>query len=1163
MSNFQFLESAFPALAETAIGAEKLVYIYPQAALMCARQSLESLVFWLYKYDKKLTQPFDASLHNLINQPKFQEIIPPYILSKMDVIRMAGNNAVHGKKFNSLKTEDAVKTISELFMVYIWFERTYGAVAKDRSQQILFNPNLIPNGNADQSIKADSSIRADREQLQKQTEMFEKQLAEKHQALKQQEQKLFELSASLEEREKLLANIDAELALKRQQVEQAKVANNAIPDTYDYNEADTRTYLIDLMLEEAGWEIGNTVKLEVPVTGMPSVSGEGFVDYVLYDADGLPLALVEAKRTTASPKMGEQQAKLYADCLEQATGQRPVIFYSNGYQTHIWNDIQGGPSRLVQGFYTQAELKRLIERRKNNPDLSSFPINETMVERYYQTTAIKSILAEFQQKKRAGLLIMATGTGKTRTAIALVDVLMRANVVQRVLFLADRNSLVNQATREFAKFFKSGASVFNLIDSKGEIGRINTCTYQTMIGLIDQLNEDGTRKYGTGTFDLIIIDEAHRSVYQKYGEIFKYFDSLLVGLTATPRDEVDRDTYALFGLETGVPTHYYDLDQAIADGFLVPPKAFSVPLKFMREGIKYSELSDQEKEHWENTDWGDQEAPEEVSASKINKQLFNTDTVDKMLKHLMENGIKVEGGDVLGKTIIFAVNQKHAEFIAERFNLSYPQYNGKFARIITHATKYAQSVIDDFSKKDLAEPQIAISVDMLDTGIDVPEVVNLVFFKAIRSKVKFMQMIGRGTRLCENLFAPESNKSEFYIFDYCSNFEYFEINPKGAIGSTVEPIGQRLFKARLNIMSLLKAPDYKQKNQLNEQQSKDLNAVQTDLCEGLRTEVAAMNQENFIVKTELEHVEKFKTAEAWENLDDLAMGTLREHISRLPNELPKETIEAKLFDMLCYNIELAVLEKNSKALEAYANRVIQISTQLETKSNIPVVAPHIALIQEIQSPEYWVDITLPILESMRKRIRGLVKLIEKTSSTVVYTMLEDELGTATEVNIPIVASGVNIAQYRKRVESFIKANENHITIAKLKKGLQLTPTDLTELERFIFDAQEVESKDKFEKCFGLGISLPQFIRSLVGLDSIAVKDAFSKFLVGTTYNANQIRFVEMIMEHLTKRGVMQATQLYEPPFSQIHYEGLDGVFNGKDADNIIGVVEAFNQSAVA
>lgn len=1151
MSNFQFLEQNFKPLADTAQGAEKLVHIYPQAAIMCARQSLESLLLWLYKYDRKLTQPYDASLYNLLHDKDFKGLVPSYVWDKMDVVRMAGNKAVHGKQFNQINSEEAVKVISHLFLIYIWFERTYGPVSIDRSKPILFMPHLIPNLEQDQ-------IKADKETLQKESKAFEQDYAEKHKALREQEKKLLERTANLEEREAMLAEVDAELAQKRAEVEAAKLANSKQPDPTDYKESETRAYKIDLLLAEAGWTMDKDIRVEVPVEGMPidasNKTGKGFVDYVLYDLDGLPIGLVEAKRTSINPERGQEQAKRYADCLEKATGQRPIIFYSNGYKTCLWDDFES-PPRQVHGFYTRTELKRLIERRKNNPNLNDFPVNPDIAGRYYQVRAIKALLKEFADKKRAGLLIMATGTGKTRTAVALVDVLMRANMVQKVLFLADRTPLVKQATNAFKANLPDCAPV-NLVEEKNKNGRVYLSTYHTMMGLIDEMNEDGTRKYGQGMFDLIIIDEAHRSVYQKFGEIFKYFDALLVGLTATPRNEVDRDTYGLFGLETGVPTDYYDLENAIADKFLVPPKAYSVPLKFVREGIKYDELSDAEKAHWDSLDWGEDQlgSPDEVSASQINKQLFNTDTIDKALKHLMEHGIKTEGGDRLGKTILFAVNQRHADLIAERFDHNYPHYKGHFARIITHATKHAQSLIDDFSKKNLPEPQIAISVDMLDTGIDVPEVVNLVFFKAVRSKVKFLQMIGRGTRLCPDLFAPGMDKEMFYIFDYCQNFEYFDENPDGAPASLSEPIGQRLFKIRVDIVNFL--------NSAHELKADD-KALVTTFSESLYFDVCAMNPNNFIVRNELEHVEHFQQRENWNQLDEIAIATLRENISKLPTEHSNgnDALEAKLFDLICYNLTLAILNKQDNARIFYIAKLMEIAEKLEAKSNIPVVQAQIVLIQEMQTEDFWQDITLTMINNLRIRIRDLVYLIDKQSSTIVYSMLDDEIGEMSEISIPIVNSGVNLAQYRKRVESFIKANEKHLTIAKLKNGKQLTPMDLEELERFVFAAEEVASQERFEACFGTTQTLPQFIRSLVGLDRAAVHAAFSNYLSGTTYNESQIRFVEMIIEHLTKRGMLELEQLYEPPFSQIHYKGLDGVFlNAQDADAIEDVVVKFNDS---
>ena len=534
---------------------------------------------------------------------------------------------------------------------------------------------------------------------------------------------------------------------------------------------------------------------------MPNNQGKGFVDYVLWADDGKPLAVVEAKRTKRDPRAGQQQAKLYADCLEQQFGQRPVIFYSNGYDHWLWDD-ERYPPRAVQGFLKKDELELLIQRRSTRQPLASAPIDPAIVERFYQTRAIRRIGETFEKDHaRKALIVMATGAGKTRTVIGLCDVLMRANWAKRVLFLADRVALVRQAVNAFKKHLPA-ASPVNLVTEKDKQGRVYVSTYPTMMGLIDE-TRDGQRRFGVGHFDLVIIDEAHRSVYQKYRAIFDYFDSLLVGLTATPKDEVDRNTYSLFELETGVPTDVYGLEEAVGDGFLVPPHAVTVPLKFQREGIKYDDLSEEDKDTWDALEWSeDGEVPDRVEAVAVNKWLFNKDTVDKVLEHLMTRGLKVAGGDRLGKTIVFAKNHAHAEFIADRFNANYPHYKGEFARVIDFTVEYAQSLIENFSKPDKA-PHIAISVDMLDTGIDVPEVVNLVFFKLVRSKTKFWQMLGRGTRLRPDLFGPGRHKEFFYVFDYCQNLEYFSQNPETTDGAAGESLGARLFGARLELIDQL------------------------------------------------------------------------------------------------------------------------------------------------------------------------------------------------------------------------------------------------------------------------------------------------------------------------------------------------------------------------
>lgn len=1159
MSNFQFLAPEFKALLEPAQGAEQLVYSDPRACCMRTRHALEQAVHWLYEHDRDLRMPYDRSLNALLSNRDFEDLPPPQVLQKMRLIQKAGNQAVHGS--GAIGFSDSMKLLRELFHVLFWLARTYTRASDPKAIVASFDDKRVP-----QLVSSSDAATFTREELKKQEARFQQQIAEQHAALEKREAAIAEQAATLAEREALLAQVNADLAAARAELAKAKAANIAVPDTHDYDEADTRRFFIDVLLREAGWEDGKNLSCEVPLKGMPNKANEGFADYVLWGADGKPLAVVEAKSSLKDPEIGRQQAKLYADCLEAEKGQRPLIFYTNGNHTWLWDDRRA-PPREVQGFYTRAELELAVQRRQLQGDVRKLPINANIVGRPYQQRAIRAMAEALANGRRAGLLTMATGTGKTRTAIALVELLMRANWVKRVLFLADRVALVNQAVSAFKEHLPDSNPV-NLVTEKNGQGRVYLSTYPTMMGLIDEMDGE-QRRYGIGHFDLVIIDEAHRSVYQKYGAIFRYFDSYLVGLTATPRDEVDRDTYHLFGLETGVPTDAYSLDEAVAAGYLVPPKAHSVPIKFVREGIRYDELSDVEKEHWESLDWGDRadedgEAPAEVLASEVNKQLFNEHTVDLMLQHLMQHGLKVDGGELIGKTIIFAVNKEHAKFIARRFDHHYPQYKGEFARVIVHGEPYVQTLIDAFGAKDNRLPQIAISVDMLDTGIDVPQVLNLVFFKAVRSKVKFLQMIGRGTRLCENLFAPGVDKSEFYIFDFCANFEYFNEHPKGALGGMAEPVGKRLFKARLELLSLLSGKDTRVPEGLAETIGgyDSLGSLRQAVTEELHGEVAAMNQDNFIVRTEREHVLRFAERAAWNDLDDAALGDLRAHVAGLPSEREAEHITAKLFDLLCLNLQLAVL-RSSGDFVAYRDRLRELASQLELMESIPAIRTELALIQDLQTEEYWQDITLPMIEQVRRRLRGLIQLIERRSSNPVYTFLTDQIGEASEVVLNDFSTGINLAQYRKKVEAYIRANENHLAIAKLKHNKPLTASDLAELERFVYQSEPVESRERFVECFGNERPLPLFIRSLVGLDRNAALEAFGKFLDGSRYNSQQIRFVEMIIERLTKHGTIEPGQLYEPPFTALHHEGLDGAFGDADADGIVAVINRLNQIAAA
>ncbi|MDA1052702.1 MAG: DEAD/DEAH box helicase family protein, partial [Planctomycetota bacterium] len=852
---------------------------------------------------------------------------------------------------------------------------------------------------------------------------------------------------------------------------------------------------------------------------------------------GKPLAVVEAKKTTADPAVGQQQAKLYADCLEQMHGQRPIIFYTNGYTTWMWDDT-AYPPRRVAGFYKKDELARLILRRTQRQALDVAEVKDAIVERYYQKRAIGSIAKQFTEARRKALLVMATGTGKTRTAIALVDVLQRAGWVKRALFLADRVSLVNQACNAFKAHLPESSPV-NLVTEKETEGRVYVCTYPTMMGMIDE-TKGGESRFGVGHFDLVIIDEAHRSVYQKYGAIFRYCDSLLVGLTATPREEVDKNTYDLFDLEPGVPTDAYELEQAVKDGFLAPPRVQQVDLRFPREGIDYDKLSDEEKAQWESLDWGDDvepgTLPDRVNAAAINSWLFNEDTVDLVLQHLMEHGHKVEGGDRLAKTIIFARNHEHAKFIEERFNHHYPHHAGHFARIIDHYAKYPQSLIDDFSLKDKA-PHIAISVDMLDTGIDVPEVANLVFFKPVYSKIKFWQMIGRGTRLCPGLFGPEDDKQDFRVFDFCFNFDFFKENPEGINAGDTAPLGTRLFRARVQLVGHV---------QTNPELDPEA-SLRSAIIDGLHGEVAAMNRENFIVRMHLEAVERFQDRGAWEQLSDDDRETLQREVAGLPSEITADDIESRLFDLTALRMQLALVEGDGGGFESHRKRVVEIAMLLEEKSTIPAVAAQLAYLASMQESAFWEGITLAGLEDMRLRLRGLVPFLDKKKRKIVYTDFKDEvLGVRDEqtVHIPKMTG----AQYAKKVNDYLRNHLTHIVIHRLRMNQPLTGDDLKSLEKTLIEIGEDDGETLLSDLLARSEapSLAHFVRSLVGMDRSTAQAAFSQFLNDRSLTPQQIRFVEMVIDQLTARGVMDASAIYEPPFSNLHAGGPDELFAGKE-----------------
>lgn len=1125
MSNFLFLKTEWPELHGSAAKVESLARTDARSCCFYARRTLELAIHWLYEHDPALKLPYDDNLSALIYEPTFKQNLPGELFLKVKTIKDVGNLAVHSRK--PITERDALRATKELFHFLYWLARTYTRQSAAQFERIVWDEQKVPARQVAVSAKTLDQLRAIEEELRKRDE-------------------------ELAEKEKALADTDTQIALLREQIAAAKKQNEKIPDDHDYSEAETRDYFIDLMLREAGWPLDKTEDREYPVTGMPNEKGEGFVDYVLWGDDGLPLAVVEAKRTKKDPRIGRRQAELYADCLETQFKQRPLIFYTNGYKTWFWDD-QNYPPREVQGFYKRDELELLIQRRSKRKDLSSESVKKEIVERYYQEESIRAITEHFTKKQRKALIVMATGAGKTRTVIALCELLQRCNWIKRVLFLADRVALVRQAANAFKQHLPDSNPV-NLVTEKFTDSRVYLSTYPTMMGQINEV-ENGARRFGVGYFDLVIIDEAHRSVYQKYRAIFEYFDSLLVGLTATPKDEVDRNTYSLFDLEKGVPTYSYDLDQAVADGFLVPYKPVEVQVKFVREGIKYEDLTDEEKEEWDAIEWDEEkeDVPDAIDAAALNKWLFNEDTVDKILKMLMQRGQKVSGADVLGKTIIFAKNHNHASFIEERFDKNYPHYKGSFARVIDNQVKYAQTLIDEFSTPH--KPfQIAISVDMLDTGIDIPELLNLVFFKIVRSKTKFFQMIGRGTRLRPDLFGPGEDKEFFYIFDCCGNLEFFNQDVKGVEGSAQESIGTKIFKARVELLENFRKTGAVADEAIGE--------LDDEITTTLREQIAAMNTNNFVVRPHREKVEKFREPAVWEELSPDEFEELEFILAALPNELAPEDEMAKRFDLLMLKLQLAVLIKDQSFIKLRDN-VKEIASRLEDKRTIPMVNDQLDLILDLQHDEYWADITVPMLEDIRKRLRDLVKFVDPNHRKLIYTDFEDELGEIREVEFGPTGSAVNIKQYQKKVLHFLKEHENHIAINKLKRNIPITQSDLAELERILFESDGMGSREDFEKAYGKQEHLGLFVRSLVGLDREAAKQAFGEYLSRKTLTANQIRFIDQIIDYLTQNGVMDAGLLYQAPFTDYAASGLDGVFTDDDADGIVTILGTIREAAVA
>lgn len=1143
MSNFSFLQKEFPDIYREALNAETHVFKEPRYSALLSRTTLEKAIFWLYENDVDLNLPYDTKLGALMHNQDFKDILKPSMHRELDVIRLTGNNAAHGKKVNQFQ---ALQSLKNLFRFASFISVYY---SEENPEIPAFDEKILQYEEAE--TEAYRKLKKKAEKLEAELEKSKKNTLELQEKAKQNEI----LQLQVQENEK-------KVKARKEERKKTQDSDKAIPPLT--SEIETRKQLIDLLLKEAGWDdLKQGKDIEFEVKGMPlstNPSGIGYVDYVLWGKDGLPLAVVEAKKSLYDAAKGKHQAFLYANCLEEMFGQRPVIFYSNGFETHLWDD-SFYPDREVQGFYTQDELQLLVDRRRTRKDLRDFTVNTEIAGRPYQLEAIQRIAEEFVDdrngqlvgKARKSLLVMATGSGKTRTAAAMVDMLTKSNWAKRILFLADRNALVTQAKNAFKEHLPH-LSAIDLTKEKEDNGtRLVFSTYPTIMNKIDSLKSDEERFYGVGHFDVVIIDEAHRSVYQKYKSIFDYFDSLLIGLTATPKKDIDRNTYSLFEIEDDNPTFSYELDQAVKDRFLVPPKAIGVPIKFPLEGVKYRDLPEKDKAHYEEL-FGDpttgQVYMEEIDKGKLNSWLFNKDTVDKVLAHLMENGIKVAGGDKLGKTIIFAKNHKHAAFIEKRFNKNYPEYKGSFLRIIDNYADKAQDLLERFCEdKSEMEPQIAVSVDMMDTGVDAPRVVNLVFFKRVRSFSKYWQMIGRGTRLRPGLFGPEEDKEHFIIFDFCSNFEFFDEFPDGVTSSSSKGLSEQIFEARLDLIVALR-----EKSDTSDEEDR----LMEKMTENLHQLIHGLDENRYVVRSVWKYVKKYKEKESWENLNIGDQNDIKTHLAKLPSYKEDEDELAKRFDLLILKLHLALLDGN-RSQEKYIGSIQNIGSRLEKKRNIPTVAAKINTIREVQDMDFWKHVSPLQLEKVREDLRSLIQFLDKESLDPVYSNFEDTVYDNKIKEWDLIGGYKKNPSYRNRVETFIRKNKDHLVIDKLYKNLPITDKELVLLERFL-SAGELGTD--FKEHIN-GAPLGKFVRNIIGLDIRVTNELFSDFIQDENLNADQITFVNKIIEHLNQNGTIEKQLLSSSSFEKGYENGILDVFKGdkERITKIISIVDRVNENA--
>ena len=1122
MSNFDFLKGEFVDLYELCLEAEKNCYIKPRTSAIYSRLALEFCVALVYKFENIQTSYTGLSLNELINKREFKDLFQnDSQVAGLNLIRKFGNDAAHmlkniitdTNKNLSLSKDIALNCLKGIFDFTIWIAYCYGNTLK--SDDIKFDEKYIINSSFKEENINDIKITDD------------------------------DVKNNIEKIE--------EVPIKKRNT---KINNS------NFSEKETRRLFIDFLLMKAGWNVNDRNMVEYEVEGLKSTgSGKGNVDYILWGDSTFPLAIIEAKKTSYNAKKGEFQALEYAEALEKKFNFFPIRFVTNGFEIFIYENKNSIPRR-VYGFYRKEELLKIIARRNKKITSNDISINEKIINRYYQERAVKKAIENYISGNRKSLLVMATGSGKTRVAISVVDCLSKLNMVKRTLFLADRVALVKQALNSFKNSLPDYTFVDLVSEKDKDNAKIVFSTYQTMMTESEKSREDGTNKYGVGAFDLIIVDEAHRSIYQKYGDLFEYFDSLILGLTATPKNEIDRNTFKVFDMNSKEPTDSYDLFEAAKDEFLLLPNIREVSLNYPENGIVYSKLSEEEKEKYESLFDEEDNIPEEISGDSLNSWFFNEGTTSKVLTTLMEEGYKIESGDKLGKTIIFAKNDKHAEHIVETFNKLYKNLDGEFCQKITTKVEKAQTLLESFVNPD-SLPQIAVSVDMLDTGIDIPQILNLVFYKKVKSKAKFWQMIGRGTRKCKDIYGVGQDKKDFLILDFCRNFSYFEMKDSFDEDNTKlgKSLSSRIFENKIKMIYKLQNLEY----QMDEKYKK----LWENLVNEVYTLISGLNEENISVRTKISYVKKYKNIDTIKNLEEKDVDEITKNLSSLPFPIHEKNEIEKKFENLILKTQLKLFD--NKKIENEKIEISDIVKGLAKKGNIKEIQKKSEYIMKIIKDEnYLKNIDILELKNLEDIIEPLTIFLDNNGKHLNYIVGDfEDTYISTEVkDINVFASAY--INSKEKFQKYLDKNKSLLSIKKLRNNIELDEDDLKELKKVLYSNEEVnlevlknENNSEIEKIsslYGENESFGIFIRSLIGLDREAINKEFSEFLNKEKFNSNQIELINLIIENIVKYGAYSKSEI--PKLSNdILGKSIDNIFTDRnDLQKIVDIVNKINSN---